>query len=162
MKENNELYHYGVQGMKWGVRKSVYKSMNKSQKKAKHKKHYDTSETKIKKIATIGTILGGPLGGIIAGSMASKKIKNIPKSTTDAGEKYLKDKRKIYDNKLANKTKLKTINQKTYDKFLADDVEGIMKNMTEAQRNDVYKHVGRDADWPEVSDYIARKYNRKK
>ena len=30
---NNEIYHYGVKGMKWGVRKSEYKSMSKRQKK---------------------------------------------------------------------------------------------------------------------------------
>ena len=30
----DELKHYGVKGMKWGVHKSVYKSMNKQQRKA--------------------------------------------------------------------------------------------------------------------------------
>ena len=29
-----ELAHYGVPGMKWGVRKSVYKSLNRRQRKA--------------------------------------------------------------------------------------------------------------------------------
>ena len=30
---NQELYHYGVKGMKWGVRKSEYRSMSRSQRK---------------------------------------------------------------------------------------------------------------------------------
>lgn len=28
-----DIMHYGVKGMKWGVRKSVYKSMNRQQRK---------------------------------------------------------------------------------------------------------------------------------
>lgn len=71
--DNNELMHYGVMGMKWGVRKSVYKSMNKQQRKEIRKKYYNTPEGKIKKATTIGTVLAGPLGGVIAGSIASKK-----------------------------------------------------------------------------------------
>ena len=40
---DNELMHYGVPGMKWGVRKSEYRSMNRSQRKAtktEYKKQY--------------------------------------------------------------------------------------------------------------------------
>ena len=30
----SDIYHYGVKGMKWGVRKSEYKSMSRDKKKS--------------------------------------------------------------------------------------------------------------------------------
>ena len=70
----NELYHYGVKGMKWGVRKEVYDSSSRSRKKEIRKEYYKTPEGRIKKATTIGTILGGPLVGIVAGSITARKI----------------------------------------------------------------------------------------
>ena len=84
--EENELYHHGVKGMKWGVRKSEYKSMTRQQRKEQRKKYYDTPEGKIKKATTIGTVLGGPIGGIIAGSVAAKKMNDIPKGQVKKGK----------------------------------------------------------------------------
>lgn len=85
--EQCELYHYGVPGMKWGIRKSVYKSMNRQQRKEIRKNYYKTPEGKVAKATTIGTILGGPIGGLIAGSIANKKINSISKKTIDKGKK---------------------------------------------------------------------------
>ena len=70
----NELYHYGVKGMKWGVRKEVYNSSSRSRKKEIRKEYYKTPEGRIKKATTIGRILGGPLVGIVAGSITARKI----------------------------------------------------------------------------------------
>lgn len=41
--ENNELQHYGVVGMKWGVRKKVYAS--ESQRKKQHKENMNEIKT---------------------------------------------------------------------------------------------------------------------
>ena len=43
-------------------------------KKEIRKEYYKTPEGRIKKATTIGTILGGPLVGIVAGSITARKI----------------------------------------------------------------------------------------
>ena len=112
----NELYHYGVKGMRWGVRKEVYDSSSRSRKKEIRKKYYKTPEGRIKKATTIGTILGGPLAGIIAGSITARKIekeigaiKNNKLSSVD--NKVIEKGRKKVE-ALSNNGKIETDEQK--------------------------------------------------
>lgn len=85
----NELNHYGVRGMKWGVRKQVpligrrhggtqKPQMNDAQRKAQRR-------ARAKKAAIVG-------GSIVAASLAAYgayKITKIRKSNTQAVQKYL-------------------------------------------------------------------------
>lgn len=112
----DELYHYGVKGMKWGVRKEVYNSASRSRKKEIRKEYYKTPEGRVKKATNIGTILGGPLGGIIAGSITARKIekevgaiKNNKLSSVD--NKVIEKGRKKVE-ALSNNGKIETDEQK--------------------------------------------------
>ena len=111
-----ELYHYGVKGMKWGVRKEVYNSSSRSRKKEIRKEYYKTPEGRIKKATTMGTILGGPLAGIVAGSITARKIekevgaiKNNKLSSVD-NKVIEKGKKKV--EALSNNGKIETDEQK--------------------------------------------------
>lgn len=94
---SDELCHYGVKGMKWGVRKSVYKSMNRQQRKETRKKYYKTPEGKITRATQIGTILGGPLVGVVAGSITAKKVNKISPKNIEKGRKQIE---KVKNNKI--------------------------------------------------------------
>ena len=100
----DELYHSGTKGMKWGVHKSVYKSMNKQQRKAQRQKYKQTPEGRIKRATNIGTFLGGPLGGVIANHLATKRINQLPKDDLDRG-KQIVEKHKNTKIETNNKTK---------------------------------------------------------
>lgn len=118
-----ELCHYGVKGMKWGVKKSEYKSMSKQERKATRKKYMATTEGKVYKATTIGTMLGGPLVGAFAYSIANKKY------NSDAARQSVAKGKKIVDDN-ADK-KMSELSIKVESKKVAD----IKSRITGKQEN---------------------------
>ena len=100
----NELYHYGVKGMKWGVRKSEYRSMNRAQRKKQRQEYNKTPQGRIERATKIATILGGPIAGIIAGSITAKRVRDVSQKTIDKGKDAVE---KI--SSVANKTESKRV-----------------------------------------------------
>lgn len=123
-RNTQELYHYGVKGMKWGVRKSEYKAMNRAQRRETRKKYYDTPEGKVVKATNIGTILAGPLGGIVAGLITNKKVNSCSKNTMNKGkktvEKYKKGKIETDEQKITRLMNEGKINPKAHHIFDQD------------------------------------------
>ena len=74
MYYDDYLIHFGVKGMKWGVRKDQYKSADRATRKKykeayKKTDEYRTKMSKRKVAATTlaGTLVGGGIGGALAG-----------------------------------------------------------------------------------------------
>ena len=110
----NELYHYGIKGMKWGVRKEVYNSSSRSRKKEIRKDYYKSPEGRIKRATRIGTLLGGPLVGIAAGSITAMKIEKEVGAVKN-------DKLSSVDNKFIEKGKKKVEALLNNDKIETDE-----------------------------------------
>lgn len=91
-----ELYHHGVKGMKWGVRKSKLAKMTKEQQKAARDRFYKAHMKEITKTSW-ASVIGGPVGQLIVQSIRVKKLGQIPIETVERGkrevEKYTKHKR---------------------------------------------------------------------
>lgn len=60
-KMENELYHYGVLGMKWGVRKSQSKSSSSKRKNEQRKLSDDAREASVIKKKSIGQMTNAEL-----------------------------------------------------------------------------------------------------
>ena len=100
VRTNDELYHYGVKGMKWGKRKATYESAssNKGGKTSNQSNGNKESQrkAKIKKAAIIGASVAGTAlaayGGYKLSKLAKEKAftKNYDRATK-AVEKLLND-----------------------------------------------------------------------
>ena len=86
MYYDDYLVHFGVKGMKWGVRKSEYKSadratrkqMRNEYKKTDEYKDYKKASGKVGRAATIGGLVGSVPGGALLGSISAvRQIKKI-------------------------------------------------------------------------------------
>ena len=138
MYREDELMHYGVLGMKWGVRRSEYRSMSKSQRKTQREKYLKTPEGKIERATRIGTVLGGPLAGIVAGSITAKKVGGLDKDTVNKGKTKIENHKKTKI-ETSNKTK-KLLENKETNRNETDE-QKIARLMSEGKINPKAHHI---------------------
>lgn len=84
-KHSDEIYHHGVKGMKWGVKKSS--STIGSGKKSKPHAVEDDKKNKIKKIKKAATVGGAAATGTIAAAGALSAIGKVATSGVSAVSK---------------------------------------------------------------------------
>lgn len=82
----DELYHYGVLGMKWGKRTGAVGSKNKLPRKSKNLKNTDNAKTKKKLIGKRIAIGTAVTAGIIGGLYGAKKIAEISLTAKVGGD----------------------------------------------------------------------------
>ena len=86
---DNELYHYGVNGMKWGVRRNRSLSKGSPKKASSNKSEAQARREKIKKAAIIGTAVVGTTLAAYGTYKASKYLKEkAGKLSYESGKKY--------------------------------------------------------------------------
>ena len=85
----NELYHYGVKGMKWGVRRNRSLSKGSQKKASSNKSEAQARREKIKKAAIIGAAVVGTTLAAYGTYKASKYLKEkAGKLSYESGKKY--------------------------------------------------------------------------
>ena len=85
----NELYHFGVKGMKWGVRRNRSLSKGSPKKASSNKSEAQARREKIKKAAIIGTAVVGTTLAAYGAYKASKYLKEkAGKLSYESGKKY--------------------------------------------------------------------------
>lgn len=210
--ETNELMHYGVKGMRWGVHRFqnrdgrlTTRGINRAEKDAKkianmkarendriaylerrqktssnprsiNKASMKILDTQAKTKAFVDKVIakyantsisditidervykGKKYIGVLMGRVGNSPYDGTPRYEVTAGTWT-----KSNNFTKSTNSNPKRISRKTYNKFQADDVEGVVRNMSKTQYDDVRKHVGNsmdNGDWDKVEDYIARKYS---
>ena len=85
----NELYHFGVKGMKWGIRRNRSFSTGNSKKASSNKTEAQARKEKIKKAAIIGTAVAGTALAAYGTYKASEYLKEkAGKLSYESGKKY--------------------------------------------------------------------------
>ena len=81
----NELYHYGVLGMKWGVRKSQSKSSSSKRKNGQRKLSDDAREASVIKKKSIGQMTNAELRKVNERTRLEQEYSRLNPSTVKKG-----------------------------------------------------------------------------
>lgn len=85
---NNELYHYGVPGMKWGVRKSRQNNKSVSRKSKKSEDYLRSKQLKKKKLSEMSN---AELKELNNRMQLESQYKNLKRQNISTGQKFIKD-----------------------------------------------------------------------
>lgn len=162
--ENNELYHHGVKGMRWGVRR--YQNKDGSLTSA-GKKRYDNDQTK-KKLSSINSRTAAKIKKIRAEGKAKLKI---AKAEAKAAAKIAKEEAK-YQTKSKTTSETKSIKDMTDDelrqrinrirlekelKSLQPEQVSAGKKFVTSLRDNVVGPAARDAGKRLLTDFLNKK-----
>ena len=134
-KHTDELYHYGVLGMKWGQRRAKHtpNSQNIKNKKSKHSDNMPTKKWSTNKKVAVGV---AATAAVIAGAYGAKKFRDYirnenAKIAIKNGEKYYTrccnslDWKRLYD--LASSPKLNSFERSAAGKAQIDMASNAFK-----------------------------------
>ena len=149
MHDYNELYHHGVKGMKWGVRKKTYSDK-------------EISDYRKRKIAESPSKSESPRG-------ANKGwYKNAPKSTIvrqmRTEEKMLIKNEKALNKIGSGKKKAKKAIQKLGSKTIKSSAHAIKTGMSIAQvmyKNPLAENAKQTADYVDLASKMSPEYRRR-
>lgn len=111
---NNELYHYGVKGMKWGVRKKTIPPNDKN----KRTKMDEERKKRIKRNIAIGVTVTGAIIAAIGCMYVHKKLnKPIHIANLNYGKEIDINKLSDIDTVLNKKTRLQRISSKSIEDY---------------------------------------------
>lgn len=108
---SNELYHYGVKGMKWGVRKDKYVTVRQAVKNAKKAGKQARKESLAADKENLKGQLGGWRKAVKNGSKAYKQAQKESFARDNAYNKELRNKNKSEDYLRARELQKKPVSQ---------------------------------------------------